>query len=79
MAFFAVLLSDVDNPCGGGTAYWPRSHRANFRYFRAHPEQFDGSYLFSEPVKSGGHKALLEGDATVGEVTCFTGKAGDAM
>ena len=26
-----------------GTAYWPRSHLANHRYFLAHPELFDGS------------------------------------
>jgi hypothetical protein len=79
MAFFAVLLADVDSPTGGGTAYWPRSHLANHRHFRAHPEQFDGSYLFTEPVLSGGHTALLEDDPTVGEVACMTGKAGDAM
>ena len=36
-------------------------------------------YLSAEPVKSGGHVALLEGDPSVGEVTCLTGKAGDAM
>ena len=102
MAFFAVLLADVDSPTGatarpshfsfsqslrntmslwsgGGTAYWPRSHLANYGYFRKHPAKFDGSYLFSEPVLSGGHVALLDGDSTVGEVRCFTGKAGDAM
>ena len=79
MAFFAVLLADVDSPTGGGTAYWPRSHLANYRYFRKHPEKFDGSYLFSEPVLSGGHTALLDGDPTVGAVTFFTGRAGDAM
>ena len=54
MAFFAVLLWDVDSPRGGGTAWWPRSHLANHRYFLQHPEQFDGSYIFSEPVRSGG-------------------------
>ena len=80
MAFFAVLLWDVSSPTGGGTAYWPRSHLANHRYFLAHPEQFDGSYLFTEPVRSGGHRALLEeGDPSVGEVVCMTGRAGDAM
>ena len=79
MAFFAVLLWDVDSPTGGGTAYWPRSHRANHRYFLEHPELFDGSYLFTEPVQSGGHRALLEGDPGVGEVVCMTGRAGDAM
>ena len=77
--FFAVLLADVDSPTGGGTAYWPRSHLANYRYFRKHPEKFDGSYLFSEPVLSGGHTALLDGDPTVGAVKFFTGRAGDAM
>ena len=75
----AVLLEDVDSPQGGGTAYWPRSHLANHRYFLTHPDQFDGSYLYTEPVKSGGHSAILEGDPTVGEVTTMTGKAGDAM
>ena len=79
MAFFAVLLWDVDSPTGGGTAYWPRSHWANHRYFLKHPERFDGSYLFTEPVRSGGHRALLEGDPDVGEVVCMTGRAGDAM
>ena len=79
MAFFAVLLWDVSSPTGGGTAWWPRSHLANHRYFLEHPEQFDGSYLFTEPVKSGGHRALLEGDPSVGEVVCMTGRAGDAM
>ena len=79
MAFFAVLLWDVSSPRGGGTAWWPRSHLANHRYFLEHPEQFDGSYLFTEPVKSGGHRALLEGDPNVGEVACMTGRAGDAM
>ena len=79
MAFFAVLLWDVDSPKGGGTAYWPRSHLANHRYFLKHPECFDGSYLFTEPVKSGGHRALLEGDPSVGEVVCMTGRAGDAI
>jgi hypothetical protein len=79
LAFFAVLLWDVDSPTGGGTAYWPRSHLANHRYFLRHPEQFDGSYLFHEPVRSAGHLALLQGDASVGEGVCMTGKAGDAM
>lgn len=79
MAFFAVLLFDVSSPTGGGTAYWPRSHRANHRYFLEHPDQFDGSYLFNEPVKSGGHIALVEADPTVGDVVCMTGRAGDAM
>ena len=79
MAFFAVLLWDVDSPMGGGTAFWPRSHLANHRYFLAHPELFDGSYLFAEPVKSGGHRALLAEDPGVGEVVCMTGRAGDAM
>ena len=75
----AVLLEDVDSPQGGGTAYWPRSHLANHRYFLTHPDQFDGSYLYTEPVKSGGHSAILEGDPTVGEVTTMTGKAGDVV
>ena len=79
MAFFAVLLWDVSSPTGGGTAYWPRSHLANHRYFLEHPEQFDGSYLFTEPVRSGGHRALLEGNRSVGEVVCMTGRAGDAV
>ena len=79
MAFIAVLLWDVDSPMGGGTAFWPRSHLANHRYFLAHPELFDGSYLFAEPVKSGGHRALLAEDPSVGEVVCMTGRAGDAM
>ncbi len=79
MAFFAVLLWDVSSPRGGGTAYWPRSHLANHRYFLEHPEQFDGSYLFTEPVRSGGHRALLDGDPSVGEVVCMTGRAGDAL
>ena len=79
MAFFAVLLWDVDSPMGGGTAFWPRSHLANHRYFLVHPELFDGSYLFAEPVKSGGHRALLTEDPSVGEVVCMTGRAGDAM
>ena len=79
MAIFAVLLWDVDSPRGGGTAYWPRSHMANHRYFLEHPEQFDGSYMFTEPVKSGGHRALLEGDPSVGELVCMTGQAGDAV
>ena len=79
MAFFAVLLWDLGSARGGGTAYWPRSHLANHRYFLAHPERFDGSYLFTEPVLSGGHRALLEGDPSVGEVVCMTGRAGDAM
>ena len=79
MAFFAVLLWDVDSPMGGGTAFWPRSHLANHRYFLAHPELFDGSYLFAEPVKSGSHRALLAEDPNVGEVVCMTGRAGDAM
>jgi hypothetical protein len=79
MAFFAVLLWDVDSPTGGGTAYWPRSHLANHRHFLAHPDQFDGSYLFSEPVSSGGHVALLEGDPSVGDVVFMTGRAGDAL
>jgi len=79
MAFLAVLLWYVSSPTGGGTAYWPRSHLANHRYFLEYPEQFDGSYLFTEPVKSGGHLALLEGDPSVGEVVCMTGRAGDAM
>ena len=75
----AVLLEDTDSPQGGGTAYWPRSHLANHRYFLRHPERIDGSYLFEEPVKSRGHIGLLEDDPSVGEVTCVTGKAGDAM
>ena len=79
MALFAVLLWDVSSPTGGGTAYWPRSHLANHRYFLEHPEQFDGSYLFAEPVRSGGHLALFEGDPSVGEVVYMTGRAGDAM
>ena len=70
-----MLLADTDSPQGGGTAYWPRSHLANHRFFLAHPELFDGSYLSTEPVKSGGHVALLEDDPSVGEVTCVTGKA----
>ena len=74
----AVLLEDTDSPQGGGTAYWPRSHLANHRYFLRHPERIDGSYLFEEPVKSRGHVGLLD-DPSVGEVTCVTGKAGDAM
>ena len=44
MAFFVVLFWDVSSPTGGGTAYWPRSHLANHRYFLEHPEQIDGSY-----------------------------------
>ncbi|NKB69321.1 MAG: hypothetical protein GKR89_19800 [Candidatus Latescibacteria bacterium] len=79
MAFFAVLLWDVSSPIGGGTAYWPKSHLANHRYFLANPERFDGSYLFTEPVLSGGHQALLDGDPSVGEIVCMTGRAGDAM
>ncbi len=79
MAFFAVLLWDVSSPRGGGTAWWPRSHLANHRYFLEHPEQFDGSYLFTEPVRSGGHRALLDGDPSVGQVECMTGRAGDAL
>ena len=79
MAFFAVLLWDVSSPKGGGTAYWPRSHLANHRYFLKHPERFDGSYIFEEPVRSGGHRALWEGDPSVGEVVCVTGRAGDAV
>jgi hypothetical protein len=79
MAIFVVLLWDVSSPTGGGTAYWPRSHLANHRYFLKHPEQFDGSYMFAEPVKSGGHLALLKGDPSVGEVECMTGRAGDAV
>lgn len=79
MAFFVVLLWDVSSPRGGGTAYWPRSHLANHRYFLEHPERFDGSYLFTEPVRSGGHRAILEGDPGVGEVECMTGRAGDAL
>lgn len=79
MAFFAVLLWDVTSPTGGGTAYWPRSHLANHRHFLEHPDQIDGSYLYSEPVRSGGHRALLEADPSVGEVVCMTGRAGDAM
>ena len=79
MAFFAVLLWDVSSPKGGGTAYWPRSHLANHRYFLEHPDRFDGSYLFTEPVLSGGHRSLLEGDPSVGEVVCMTGRAGDAV
>ena len=47
-----MLLEDTDSPQGGGTAYWPRSHLANHRYFLRHPERIDGSYLFEEPVKS---------------------------
>ena len=43
MAFFTVLLSDVDSPTGGGTAYWPRSHLANHRHFLNNPELFDGT------------------------------------
>ena len=39
MAFFVVLFWDVSSPTGGGTAYWPRSHLANHRYFLEHPEQ----------------------------------------
>ena len=79
MAIFAVLLWDVSSPKGGGTAYWPRSHLANHRYFLKHPEQFDGSYMFAEPVKSGGHVAMFEGDPSVGEVVCMTARAGDAI
>ena len=79
MALFAVLLWNVDSPMGGGTAYWPRSHLANHRYFLEHPERIDGSYLFTEPVRSGGHRALIEGDPDVGKVVCMTGRAGDAM
>ena len=79
MAFFAVLLWDVSSRMGGGTAYWPRSHLANHRYFLTHPGLFDGSYLFVEPVKSSGHQALLADDPCVGEVVCMTGRAGDAM
>ena len=79
MALFVVLLWDVSSPTGGGTAYWPRSHLANHRHFLEHPEQSDGSYLFTEPVRSGGHLALFEGDPSVGEVVCMTGRAGDAM
>jgi len=79
MAFFAVLLWDVSSPTGGGTAYWPRSHLANHRYFLEHPEQFDGSYLFAEPVRCGGHRALLDNDPDVGDVQCMTGRAGDAL
>ena len=79
MAFFVVLLWDVSSPKGGGTAYWPRSHLANHRYFLENPERFDGSYLFTEPVRSGGHRALLDGDPNVGEVVCMTGRAGDAL
>jgi len=79
MAFFAVLLWDVSSPRGGGTGYWPRSHLANHRYFLEHPEQFDGSYLFTEPVRSGGHRALLDQDRSVGDMVCMTGRAGDAI
>jgi len=79
MVFFAVLLWDVSSPTGGGTAYWPRSHLANHRHFLKHPDQFDGSYLFTEPVKSGGHRALLDDDPSVGDVVCMTGNAGDAI
>ena len=79
MAFFAVLLWDVDSPRGGGTAWWPKSHLANHRYFLKHPGQFDGSYLFTEPVRSGGHRAIFEGDPDVGELVCMTGRAGDAL
>ena len=79
MAFFAVLLWDLSNPKGGGTAYWPGSHLANHQYFLDHPEQFDGSYLFTEPVKNGGHLALIQEDPRVGKMICMTGRAGDAM
>ena len=79
MAFFAVLLWDVSSSNGGGTAYWPRSHLANHRYFLEHPEQIDGSYLFTEPVRSGGHQAILQEDPSVGEVEFMTGSGGDAM
>ena len=79
MAIIAILLWDLSSPRGGGMAYWPRSHLANHRHFLKHPEQFDGSYMFTEPVKSGGHEALLKGDPSVGEMAFMTGRAGDAM
>jgi hypothetical protein len=79
LGYQVVLLEDTDSPQGGGTAYWPRSHLANHRYFLAHPELVDGSYLFTEPVNSGGHVALFKDDPNVGDVTCVTGKAGDAV
>ena len=74
-------MSDVDSPRGGGTAFWPRSHLANHAYFRHHPTQFDGSYIYTEPVKSAGHRALFgwgAGDVSPTPVT-MTGKAGDAL
>ena len=77
MFFMAVLLSDVDSPTGGGTAFWPRSHLANHAYFRRHPMQFDGSYLSVEPAKSGGNRAMWGPGSNVGPTPSFmTGKAG---
>ena len=80
MAFFVVLFWDVSSPMGGGTGLL-----AEGRTWRTTdislsiPSKIDGSYLFTEPVKSGGHRAILERDPSVGEVVCMTGQAGDAM
>ena len=79
MCFVVVLVSDVDSPTGGGTAYWPRSHLANHAYFREHPTQFDGSYIYSEPVKSGGHRQLFGYGDVSATPAIMTGKAGDAL
>eukprot|EP01048_Picozoa_sp_COSAG05_P024057 COSAG05_NODE_5485_length_1161_cov_1.644068_1_plen_331_part_01 len=39
-----TLLSDVEKK-GGAFTIWPRSHRAVHRFFQAHPEQIDGSFV----------------------------------
>ena len=44
MLGITTLLSDVQQK-GGAFTIWPRSHRAVHRFFQAHPEQIDGSFV----------------------------------
>ncbi|MBT5877086.1 MAG: hypothetical protein HOH43_26935 [Candidatus Latescibacteria bacterium] len=68
-----TYLYDVA-PHGGSFVYWPESHLAAHRYFRAHPEEVDGSFL---QKKDFSWDVFCDNPATGGRE--FTAQAGDVV
>ena len=71
-----TYLEDVQ-PRGGGFFYWPGSHLPVHDYFRAHPEQIDGSFRDRDDWEQ--RTWGIFSDDCPNEPVEFTGAAGDLI
>jgi hypothetical protein len=74
MVAATAYVFDVE-PQGGGTIVWPGSHRLVWEYFRAHPEQIDGSFRTVFQAAGHGWEVFHRGIEPIE----FTGQAGDVI